>query len=956
MNTKMEKTHAVKSLYLAAIAFAVAGFAQSIFGGSFKINFPASYAWLFYLAAAVLFIVGFGKTTISQFALGRSLMLPEYPVRVSPLQGVLLLLAILSAIISFISFGKPEWVSQAWILYIVSLILFIAAFLPFSGLHVPSLKPATPSSTRTVQLLAILGVLVIAVFSRLWQLSEFPFGDWVDEAVHGLASVQILNDPGYRPTFVDTMPSHFNYLIAVAFSIFGASPFALRLVTAGFGIAGVVFAYLLFRRWFGTTMGIFAAGLLAVMRYHLTFSRFGVHGISVPAFELAALYFLDRALAEKRSQDFAWLGITLGFGLSFYTAFRLFPVALALFIVCLFVAAIRKHGWSVAFKKYLGGLLPHGLIALLALVITLMPVIHSVWQDRTEFFARTSMVSIFKNRDEPDLGKALWSNTRKHLEMFNVAGDRNGRHNLPGAPMLDPVMGVLFVLGAAYAIWRWRDLPNLLMLLVFVFMIQPGILSLDFEAPQSLRSIGVIPALVFFITLPLAAVAQSVDALLNTKMGSESRAEQDLTHLPPVRQNRVWQLVLIPLLAIIAYINFDTFFNKYKNDPASWAQNSAAETLIAKILKENADTNDFVVSAMYDKHPTVKFLAGDVKNVQRWTVTDRFPLVRDSNRGVIILFDEKLLPAYRDLQRVYPDVKYIEHHAPTGGGTVLYEAILTPEDLRSVRGVIARYFVGALAEGQPLKDETLTQLNLDWSTTQPVAGPFVAELYSTLYVPEYGSYRFILNGTPGAKLWIDENPVDDSPISLARATHTLRVQVPGDTGQLELWWQPPNNPEAQPIPAANLFRPTVTNSGLLGAYYPSPDWSGEPAFLQVDPQIAFYFHITPLPRPYTVEWTGKLYAPQTGDYTFALDSRDGSRLMLDNQLVVDNAEGNTKVENTVSLTEGWHDIIVRFSDETGATQIYLYWTPPGNTEPELVPAKYLSPPMGQYPAPNKTEN
>jgi hypothetical protein len=72
----------------------------------------------------------------------------------------------------------------------------------------------------------------------------------------------------------------------------------------------VVFALLVFRRWFGNAMGIVAACMLAVMRYHLTFSRFGMHGIATPAFELAGLYFLDRALAEKKVSDFAWLGLT----------------------------------------------------------------------------------------------------------------------------------------------------------------------------------------------------------------------------------------------------------------------------------------------------------------------------------------------------------------------------------------------------------------------------------------------------------------------------------------------------------------------------------------------------------------------------------------------------------------------------------------------------------------------
>ena len=141
----------------------------------------------------------------------------------------------------------------------------------------------------------------------------------------------------------------------------------------------------------------------------------------------------------------------------------------------------------------------------------------------------------------------------------------------------------------------------------------------------------------------------------------------------------------------------------------------------------------------------------------------------------------------------------------------------------------------------------------------------------------------------------------------------------------------------------------MTNSGLLGIYYPSPDWSGDPAFTQIDPEIAFYFHIIPLPRPYSVEWKGKLFAPTAGEYRFALNSVDGSQLMLDQHVVVDNPNGHTTIEDATELAQGWHDINIRFSDKTSGTQIYLYWTPPGARERDLVPSRYLSPPMGQYP-------
>ena len=185
--------------------------------------------------------------------------------------------------------------------------------------RIPGPPPARQLIGRFLRALPIVAVLALATFARLWQLREFPFGDWIDEAFNGLAAAQILNDPSFRPVYIDTtqMPSHFNYLVAFSFSFFGVNPLGVRIVTAAFGIAGVLFAYLLFRRWFGNTIGVVAACGVAVMRYDLTFSRFGMHGIATPMFELAALYFLDRALAERKLHDFAWLGLTIGFGLAF---------------------------------------------------------------------------------------------------------------------------------------------------------------------------------------------------------------------------------------------------------------------------------------------------------------------------------------------------------------------------------------------------------------------------------------------------------------------------------------------------------------------------------------------------------------------------------------------------------------------------------------------------------------
>jgi hypothetical protein len=406
----------------------------------------------------------------------------------------------------------------------------------------------------------------------------------------------------------------------------------------------------------------------------------------------------------------------------------------------------------------------------------------------------------------------------------------------------------------------------------------------------------------------------------------------------------------VGVLAGVAVLNLHAFFVKQQSDGGVWSSYSTAETIVAHELRRTADAFDPIVSAGYDVNRTIRFLVGDVSDVQRWKSTARLPLVREAaDRGAVLMLDANVLSAYRDAQRIYPSAQFIEHVPPPGGNPIMYEVILSPEVLHSVQGVDASYLSGDSPSTTAVQTEPFGSLKVDWTSSAPITEPFLAELRSTLVVKEYGEYQFMTRGDLSASLWIDEFPVGTQTVNLALGTHALRWQVAGGNGTAELLWQPPAQPELQPIPPQNLFVWPVTNSGLLGSYYPTPDWTGPPAFTQVDPQLAYYFHIIPLPRPYSVRWTGQLFAPGTGTYAFEIFSVDGSKLILNGKTVVDNPEGRTSITGSASLSQGWHDVQIDFSDRTSGTQIYLYWTPPGG-ERELVPPRYLSPPMGAYPA------
>ncbi len=946
----MTESRTLKRLLLGALALYLAWQAQSQLGGAL-----VSDGVILYGLAIALFVIAFARTPVTQLAKGMwfgvAARAPAFDGRAT----LLLALALGCMLIGLAQFyiHDTDGSGAGLVFHIASVVLFVAAFVPFRRpVARPNIGPLFRARLYTILPFAL--ILGLAIFGRVWQLDQFPFGTWYDEADNGNYAMRMLNDPSYRPVYVEStnLPAHFVYLIALAFKLFGVSTTSMRLVTVAFGVVTVLFAYLLFRRWFGEWIGLASAAMFAVLRYDLNFSRIALHGVTTPAFELIVLYCLDRALERRRALDFALTGVALGLGLAFYAPFRLFPFVLIVFAGGLLLLAARRAGAvrrSLAFKW---PAVVHPLelaVTAAGVLIAIAPVAEFAVQHRDVFFARTSAVSVFEHRDEPDLVRALWSNTVKHLEMFNLTGDRNGRHNLPGAPMLDPIMGALAVLGFAYALWRWHDPPNMLMLLVFGVMLLGGILTVDFEAPQSLRAIGVMPSLVYFAAIPLALICREMQLVFGTATPAAGLADERTTGRLDLAQGSMLA-GLILLLAAIGWSNFDTFFNRQKNSVEVWAAYSAAETIVANELNRLAPDYDLIVSSLYAGHPTVRFIAPDVVNYQQWTANDRLPLIRAAGqgRGVAMLLDPLLSATYSEARRFYPSGAYREFTPPMGGSPAVYEAQMVTNTLRAVQGLVARYYRGNSYDGTPIKEDAVPELNLDWTATQPVTGSFSAEFRGTLYAPNYGPYTFNLRGAIDGQVFVDEFPAGAGPVQLARGNHALRVRTRGGATRVELWWQGAGAAQAQVVPSNVLFRAPVSNNGLLGAYYSDADWQGTPTFTQVDPEIAIYFHNIPLPRPYSVEWKGKLYAPAAGLYQFATESLDDSQLLVNSRIVVDNAGHNSTVEGGAQLAAGWNDIVVRFADKTSHTHIYLYWTPPGGTR-EIVPSQYLLPPMGAYP-------
>ena len=136
--------------------------------------------------------------------------------------------------------------------------------------------------------------------------------------------------------------------------------------------------------------------------------------------------------------------------------------------------------------------------------------------------------------------------------------------------------------------------------------------------------------------------------------------------------------------------------------------------------------------------------------------------------------------------------------------------------------------------------------------------------------------------------------------------------------------------------------------GLTGRYYANGGWRRSPVMVMHDPSIALgrmERRDPPQKEYYSIEWRGVIRIPRTGEYHFTTGSDDGSRLVIDDQLIVDNGGNHAYVERsgTVTLEKGWHPFMLRYSQNSGLASLKCFWKPPGRRQDERLPSTVLFP-------------
>jgi 4-amino-4-deoxy-L-arabinose transferase-like glycosyltransferase len=490
---------------------------------------------------------------------------------------------------------------------------------------------------RTIVLFAI---LALAAFFRLYQITTVPPGLFSDEAVNGINTLQANETGDYKVFYPENNGREglFINIQALSVQIFGNKPWALRGVSAIFGILTVLGLYLLTRELFKKeSLALFASFFLATSYWHINFSRIGFRAIMAPFFLVWGLWLLWRLIPKEDHEDkfpdsltqrlhsqqhlemhrkkiisssaIFLAGIVFGLGFHSYIAYRVMPVLL----LPAFIILLKDK----YFKEVI--------IFLLGIFIAIMPMAVYFYIHPAEFLGRTSQVSVFTSLTPLfDLGK----NIVLTIGMFFAAGDFNWRHNFAGAPELWWPVAALFLFGIIIGIKKLFEncklkienfikklyLPETTLFLWIIFALAPVVVSNE-GIPHALRAIIVIPAVMIFAALGLDAVLQKIP-------------------------QKAAVLVFI-LFALVSLQTFNQYFIKWANDP----------NIPSAFSKDAADTANYLNSLPKE---TQKYVIMDSENqnapmsintVMFLTNTYLEKFQKEKNINYIFKKDEGLVPS-----------------------------------------------------------------------------------------------------------------------------------------------------------------------------------------------------------------------------------------------------------------------------------------------------------------------
>ena len=817
------------------------------------------------------------------------------------------------SIFGFMLFDRSA-LEAGWICYMSSVLAMVAVPFLFRGSRVSTSKHLI-SSRLTIPILAtllVIGIVISGFVLRVYNINELPAGLWYDEADNIVRAGQIHASPLNTPVFVPSthLPSAFLVPVAMLQELTGVLWLNGRLVSAGFSVILILAMFYFAKDIFGVFWGLGGAFLVSIMRWSLNWGRIGMHGITAAVFAALTGFLLWRSLVRWSPFWFFWTGLALGTGMWFYAPFRLFPV------VILIGLGLRICSGFPGWRKLFDCLMSMAF----ASIISTVPLIQYSFRNPNIFFERTKETFILNHLSDVNAVKVIWENIVEHLFMFHISGDPNPRHNLPFEPMLDDVTGTLFIAGLILILAQWRRPLFLLFPCWVVVMLAPGIFSVPWESPQSLRSIGVIPAVLIISIVPLVHLSR----LFNLN--------------PRCIFRKVGLVSIVILFGAIGYFNVSTYFGKQASHPDVFADFSTSETLMAKeMVKQSQNGYTLYSSRQFLYSLTASVVSGNVHYEPLFAPRD---LPISPNRvlhGAAIYLEPREAGIYDLLGEYYPSAKFREIMAPDGVDPILYEVLINKQQLIDSLGVRATFN----REGDLIKTDIFNDFSSSWSKDLPgIDFPADFVLQSNLHVRQPGLYQFKVSGD--GQLFLDDISIQKNGegIKLGIGLHSVRLEgvAHSESGFTELLWSRDGS-AMETISSTLLFSDERPPMGLAGVFYQE----SQPLVSHVGLTADTFYYDPPIEGPYEAVWAGFLEIPLSAAYKFSLTGNGAMKLFVNDVLITETTwDSEFSQSEEINIRSGKARIELRYLSSTGSPQFEILWQVGENGE-NVIPVSLIKP-------------
>lgn len=489
----------------------------------------------------------------------------------------LLGIAVPLALAAFLAFGDNRFTTLNTGLWLVSILLFLAAF--WQGNPLPVLQNGARSLLSRNRwrvsisswTLTLLSAVALVLFFRLYQLNTVPPEMNSDHAEKLLDVIDVLQ--GRTAIFFprNTGREFFQfYLTAAVIQLFntGISYLSLKIGTAIAGLVTVVYIYRLGKEIANRETGLWAAVLAGIAYWPNVITRVGLRFSLYPLFVAPTLFYLLRGIRRSRLNDFLLAGLCLGLGLNGYSSFRIVP-----FVVTIAVGLYLLHGQSEGDRQATSS---RFLLLAAAALLVFLPLLRYALQN-PEMFAYRAFTRL-SDWEQPLPGPAWLIFLNNLWKSWIMPFWDNGSiwlHSVPYRPALSVVSAVLYFMGTVLLVVRYlrrRHWLDLFLLLATPLLMMPSILSLAFpgENPSLNRSAGAIIPVFLVAALGLESITSTLRARL----------------VPPYGSRVAWAVALL-LVAGSALQDYDLVFDQYFSQYSLSSWNSSE---MGEVIRGYADT------------------------------------------------------------------------------------------------------------------------------------------------------------------------------------------------------------------------------------------------------------------------------------------------------------------------------------------------------------------------------